>query len=123
MMKGLAPQTSELLGFDHVVFVVNGVKLSFYAAPRKQLSTMQPIIFKNNLKIADVKTIGALKMEVMLRRAKFRDYYDLYSILKSGITIQELIPLALEHSGHKLKQKNLLAMITNGDPRLSLPHT
>ena len=54
-------------------------------------------------------------MEVMLRRAKFRDFYDLYSILKSGIDIQELIPLALEHSDHKLKLKNLLAMITNGD--------
>jgi hypothetical protein len=54
-------------------------------------------------------------MEVMLRRAKFRDYYDLYSILKSGIDIQDLIPLALEHSDHKLKQKNLLAMITNGE--------
>ena len=51
----------------------------------------------------------------MLRRAKFRDYYDLYSILKSGVDINELITLALEHSGHKLKQKNLLAMITNGE--------
>lgn len=108
-------ESEDILGFDHVVFVVNRVKLSFYAAPRKQLSTMQPIVFKNNLRIADVKTIGALKMEVMLLRAKFRDYYDLYSILKSGIAIQELIPLALEHSGHKLKQKDLLAMITNGD--------
>lgn len=98
-----------------MVFVVDGVKLSFYAAPRKQLSTMQPIVFKNNLRIADVRTIGALKMGVMLRRAKFRDFYDLYSILKSGIDIQELIPLALEHSDHKLKLKNLLAMITNGD--------
>lgn len=54
-------------------------------------------------------------MEVMLHRAKFRDYYDLYSILKSGVDINELIPIALEHSGHKLKQKNLLAMITNGE--------
>ena len=43
---------------------------------------MQPIAFRNNLRIADVHTIGALKMEVMLRRAKFRDYYDLYSIYK-----------------------------------------
>lgn len=108
-------ESEDILGFDHVVFVVNGVKLSFYTAPRKQLTTMQPIAFRNNLRIADVRTIGALKMEVMLRRAKFRDYYDLYSILKSGIDIQDLIPLALEHSDHKLKLKNLLAMITNGD--------
>ena len=57
-------ESEDILGFDHVVFVVNGVKLSFYAAPRN---------------------------------------------------IQDLIPLALEHSDHKLKLKNLLAMITNGE--------
>lgn len=56
-----------------------------------------------------------MKMEVMLRRAKFRDYYDLYSILKSGIAIEDMITMALEHSGHRLKRKNLLAMITNGE--------
>ena len=53
-------ESEDILGFDHVVFVVNGVKLSFYAAPRKQLSTMQSIAFRNNLRIADVHTIGAL---------------------------------------------------------------
>ena len=106
-------QSENIMGFDHVEFVVNGVKLSFYAAPRKALSAMNPIQYQNNLRIADVKTIGALKMEVMLRRAKFRDYYDLYSILKSGVNIQELIPMAIEHSGYKLKKKNLLSMITN----------
>ena len=107
-------ESENIMGFDHVEFVVNGVKLSFYAAPRKALSAMNPIQYQNNLRIADVKTIGALKMEVMLRRAKFRDYYDLYSILKSGVDIQELIPMAIEHSGFKLKTKNLLSMITNG---------
>lgn len=109
-------ESENILGFDHVEFVVNGVKLSFYAAPRKAISTMCPILYQNNLRIADVKTIGALKMEVMLRRAKFRDYYDLYSILKSGIDIHDLIPMAIEHSDHKLKTKSLLSMITNGEP-------
>lgn len=41
------------MGFDHVEFVVNGVKLSFYAAPRKALSAMKPIQYQNNLRIAD----------------------------------------------------------------------
>lgn len=108
-------ESENIMGFDHVEFVVNGVKLSFYAAPRKALSAMNPIQYQNNLRIADVKTIGALKMDVMLRRAKFRDYYDLYSILKSGVDIQELIPMAIEHSGFLLKTKTLLSMITNGE--------
>ena len=61
-----------------------------------------------------MKSIGAMKMEVMLRRSNFRDYYDIYSILKFGVPVNDLISLALIYSGHKLKSKNLLAMLTNG---------
>ena len=100
--------------FNFVEFVVEGVKLSFYAAPRKQITSMQVIRYLNNLQLADIKSIGAMKMEAMLRRSKFRDYYDIYSILKQGVDFNEMIELALEHSGYLLKRKNLLAMLTNG---------
>ena len=50
-----------------------------------------------------------------MRRGNFRDYYDIYFILKTGIPIQEMISLALTYSGHRLKTKNLLAMLTNGN--------
>ena len=65
--------------------------------------------------IADVISIGIMKMETMMRRSKFRDYYDIYSILINGADIMTMIPAALEHSGYKLKTKNLLAMLTNGE--------
>lgn len=105
----------EIGSFDFVEFVVEGVKLSFYAAPRKQIPSMQVIPFMNNLQLADIKSIGAMKMEAMLRRSKFRDYYDIYSILNKGVDIQEMINMALEHSGHLLKRKNLLAILTDGE--------
>ena len=44
------------------------------------------------------------------------DYYDLYTMLKRGVDIHELVALVLEHSDHKLKKKNLFAMITNEEP-------
>lgn len=66
-------------------------------------------------KTADIKIIGALKMEAMLCHAIFQDYYDLYTILKNGVDIHELVSLVLERSDHKLKKKNLFAMITNGE--------
>ena len=50
-----------------------------------------------------------------MRRSKFRDYYDIYSIMKSGADIKTLIPRALEHSGYRMKSKGLMAMLTNGD--------
>ena len=106
-------QSRNLMDLDHVEFVVEGVKLSFYSSPKySPVSTSVPCI--HNLRLADVKSIGAMKMEVMLRRSNFRDYYDIYSILKTGIPIEDLITLALEYSGHRLKTKNLLAMLTNG---------
>ena len=115
-LEAIAPiDETNIMGFDHVEFVVKGVKLSFYAAPRKQIPSMRLVAYQHNLRLADVKSIGAMKMETMLRRAKFRDYYDLYSILRSGVNIHELIPVALEHSGHKLKTKNLLAIISNAE--------
>ena len=124
-MKGLAPQTSEL--FDAVTrldcikpFVLVGgtaLSLQLNARQSEDLDFMRwKQGTKDKLEVGwpaikkELSTIGKIESEDILGFD-----HDLYSILKSGITIQELIPLALEHSGHKLKQKNLLAMITNGD--------
>lgn len=102
----------EVLGFDHVEFLVEGVKLSFYANPN--YSPLQDAIpFLNNIVLADILSIGAMKMEVLMRRSTFRDYYDIYSILEHGIQIKPMIDIALKYSDHRLKSKNLLAMLTN----------
>lgn len=106
-------QHKDLLDIDHVEYLVSGVKFSFYACP-KYSPVSASIDYLNNLRLADVKSIGAMKMEVLLRRSNFRDYYDIYSILKFGIPVNDLISLALTYSNHKLKSKNLLAMLTNG---------
>lgn len=106
---------TDVAGLDQVAFVLEGVKISFYAAPRYPIPTMQEIPFLNNIRLADIESIGVMKMEAMMRRSKFRDYYDIYSILRNGSDIKKLIPLALEHSGHRLKTKSLLSMLTNGE--------
>lgn len=102
----------DIYDLDHVEFLVDGVKISFYANPNYSPVT-SPVYFLNNIKLADLKAIGAMKMEVMLRRSKFRDFYDLYALLVAGIDINEMIDLALKYSAHKLKSKNILALITN----------
>ena len=77
-------QSRNLLDMDHVEFVLEGVKLSFYSSP-KYSPVKEPIPCLHNLRIADIRSIGAMKMEVMMRRSNFRDYYDIYSILKTGM--------------------------------------
>lgn len=104
----------DVTGFDFASFNFEGVKLSFYAAPRKAIATMSRIPYLNNLYLADIESIGAMKMEAMLRRSKFRDYYDIYSILKEGSDINRMISAALEHSDHKLRTRGLLNMLTTG---------
>ncbi len=102
----------DIWDFDHVEFIISGVKISFYASTKFSPIT-KPVHTKDNLWLADIEAIGAMKMEVMLRRSNFKDYYDIYSILQSGIDLRKLIDMALNYSGHILSTKNLLAMLTD----------
>jgi hypothetical protein len=104
----------DILDIDHVEFVVNGVKLSFYANPNYSPLKAR-IECLNNIVLADKTSIGAMKMEVMLRRSQFRDYYDIYSLLEAGEDLNEMMSLALKYSGHRLKSKNLIAMLTRSE--------
>lgn len=114
--QALAPQTGRLIEAISRLECIKPFVLvgGTDAAPRKRIPSMQEIPYMNNIRLADVESIGIMKMEAMMRRSKFRDYYDIYSILKNGADIKTLIPQALEHSGHKLKSKGLMAMLSNG---------
>jgi len=105
-------EAREIWDFDHVEFIVSGVKLSFYASTKySPVTTAIPL--KDNLFLADIMAIAAMKMEVLMRRSNFRDYYDIYSILKNGYNFREIITKATAYSGHLLSTKNLLAMLVD----------
>jgi predicted nucleotidyltransferase component of viral defense system len=102
----------DILDHNHVVFILSGVKLSFYA--RKSRSPVTHAVpFLNNIALADVEAIAVMKMEVMLRRSKFRDYYDLYSIFLEDTDVMKFVKAAGAYSNHLLKSRNILAMLTN----------
>ena len=105
-------EARDIWDFNHVEFVVSGVKISFYSSEKSSPVT-SPVYLKANLKLADVEAIGAMKMEVMLRRSNFRDYYDIYSILQQGTNFKKLVDISLSYSGHVLTTKNLLAILTD----------
>ena len=104
----------DILDIDHVEYVIDGVKLSFYANPNNS-PLLEEVHYMNNLRLADPIAIGAMKMEVLLRRSKFRDYYDIYSLIMSGFDLKQMIEIALKYSRHRLKSKNLIAMLTRSD--------
>lgn len=78
----------DILDIDHVEFKVNGVKVSFYANPNYS-PVRKPVACLNNIVLADKTAIGAMKMEVMLRRSQYRDYYDIYSLLEAGEDLED----------------------------------
>jgi predicted nucleotidyltransferase component of viral defense system len=115
--KKLIINSTDILANNHVEFFIdNGVKLSFYA-PEKREPIIETVPYLNNIKLANEATIASLKMETLMRRCNFRDYYDLYFILKnkSSQEIISIIDNALRYSSHSLKSKNLLGMLVNYD--------
>ena len=108
-------ESVDVLDFDMVEFVFEGVKLSFYSAPRTRPTHLKEIPHMNNIRLADVESIGVMKMEVMLRRNTFRDYYDIYSILKEGHDLHKMIDEAIIHSNHRLKEKSILMILSNSE--------
>lgn len=107
-----AIQSMDILEHNHVEFVVSGVKISFYARESKS-PVKATVPFLNRIVLADIESIAAMKMEVMLRRSKFRDYYDLYCIFRQDSDIMKFVRAAGEYSNHLLKSKHILAMLTN----------
>ena len=105
-------QSMDILDRNHVVFIVEGVKLSFYARESKS-PVKQTVPFLNKIVLADVVSIAAMKMEVMLRRSKFRDYYDLYCIFRQDTDVMKFVKAAGDYSNHLLKSKHILSMLTN----------
>lgn len=103
----------NMLGFDQVEFRVKGVKFSFYVSDNYSPEE-DTVEYMGNIRLADIESIMAMKMEVMLRRMKFRDYYDIYCILKEGYSINNGIEKARKYSRFRLSTKNLVAMLLAG---------
>ena len=104
----------DILGFDQVNFVVNNVKISFLTK-QKNLSPVNKLIpILNNIKAADLDSLGAMKVELVLRRCNFRDYYDIYSLLMDGHAIKTMVEGAVKYSNNTLKTRDALSFLSNG---------
>jgi predicted nucleotidyltransferase component of viral defense system len=104
----------SLLDTNQCDYTVDGVKITFLSDNRlKAPEILQKIPVINNLQMADAKTIGVMKLEVMSRRSVFRDFYDIYSILRSGISLTEIITVAGKYTSHNLRTKDMVSLLLN----------
>lgn len=104
----------DILDFNQVNFLADKIKISFYANRMYKSPVTKFTRYLNNIRIPDIQTLGALKLEVMLRRSNFRDYYDLFAILKKGIPLKEMVNEAVSYSNHILKTRDILNFISAG---------
>ncbi len=91
--KEILNQTDE-----QIDLLLDGVKVTFFNAKWEFLKPEK--IEKFNL--SSLQSIGAMKVNVMFLRAKYRDYYDLYFLLKNGMSLRKMF----EYSQHILEGIN-----------------
>ncbi|MCU0461575.1 MAG: nucleotidyl transferase AbiEii/AbiGii toxin family protein [Bacteroidales bacterium] len=104
----------NILGFDQVNFIISKVRITFMTKQNNLSPVKSPVKIINNVKAADIPAIGAMKIELILRRNEFRDYYDIYCILREGVSLRELVNKASGYSNRLLKIRDALSFLSDG---------
>ncbi len=85
--KEILNQTDE-----QIDLLLDGVKVTFFNANWKFLKPKK--IEKFNL--SSLESIAAMKVNVLFLRAKYRDYYDLYFLIKKSMSIRKVFEFSLD---------------------------
>ncbi len=103
------------IDFNQADFIADGVKFQFFNEVGYKLPTNETIKGDGNLHIAPVELIAAMKLKTMFQRTTFRDYYDVYAIVKDGhVTLDKLVDLAYTYD-KKLNRKLIVNRLTRHD--------
>ena len=82
--------------------VIDGVKITFLHYPFKIKFSRN---FENIIKLPDLLTLSAMKAYALGRRAKWKDYVDLYFIIKHYCDIKKIIKKAKNIFGNEFNEK------------------
>ena len=82
--------------------VVYGVRLTFFHYPFRIKFSRK---FDSAIKLPDLVTLAAMKAYALGRRAKWKDYVDLYFIMKNYHGIDEIIKMAKKLFGQEFNEK------------------
>lgn len=72
---------------DTLYGVLDGVKISVM---KYDYPLLEPLISFQNISIAGIKDLAAMKLDVIAARGKKRDFIDVYALAQTGITMQEM---------------------------------
>jgi hypothetical protein len=91
---------------------INHVKFTFYQYPFKINATEK---FEDILRLPNLLDLAALKAYAMGRRSKWKDYVDIYFILKDHFSIQQISERTSELFGQLFSEKLFRAQLSYFD--------
>ncbi|MFH1291923.1 MAG: nucleotidyl transferase AbiEii/AbiGii toxin family protein [bacterium] len=102
-IKGVANIDKVLINEkDEYTVIVNGVKITFLFYPFKIKFSKS---LSNIIKLPDLKTLAAMKAYALGRRAKWKDYVDLYFIMKDKYGIKSVTKKAKQIFEEEFNEK------------------
>ena len=87
---------------EQFTFIINGVLFTFFRYPFK---INYKVDFNQTLKIPSLLSLAAMKMFALGRRAKWKDYVDLYFIIRDFHSVPEIIEQAKKMFGNEFNEK------------------
>ena len=83
-------------------FAINDIRFTFFQFPYKINYSES---FGDIIKLPDILTLAAMKAFALGRRAKWKDYVDLYFIMKANHTISQITAKGVEIFGNEFNEK------------------
>jgi len=87
---------------DEYTIVINKVKITFLKYPFKIDSFK---MFEHIIKVPDLLTLAAMKAYAFGHRAKWKDYVDMYYIIKDHFSVKEISKRGKEIFGSEFNEK------------------
>ena len=94
--------------YNQINMLSNGVKITFFSFPYHVPLNSE---LKDVLKMPDLLTLGAMKAFALGRRSKWKDYLDLYFILKFHFSFKEVANQAKEIFKEEFIEKQFIAQL------------
>lgn len=99
---GFALESVLYEAFDQLHVIVNSVKITFFNFPYE---VVHPIDFEGIIRVPVLLDLAALKTYALGGRAKWKDYVDLYFVLKNYHDLKNILSRAAEIFGNSFNSK------------------
>ena len=101
------------LGKNQLQIFVNGnVKLSFFR-PENSVPELGKGFVYNNIVTPSLQELLGMKLFTIAVRSAFRDYYDIYALLKEGYDLAKGVDYAGRFSRHTIHSKFIYSILLN----------